>query len=214
MGDLSTLARLDLVPRLPKRDRTRRKLIDAGYEVLAERGAALTASDVVNAAEVSNGTFYNHFVDREDFLDTLARESLEALADVAAAHTEGQDPAWRFAVATTRLLNRVVDDPLWGRVILRLAESPRPTAAAVQRHLRSDLAEGRAQGRFAFGDDPVTLDLVTGTLMASIHRITRTGAGTEAVAPVVTRLLVALGLAPSEAEQLATSAARPAGPTA
>ena len=35
-------------PRPPKRERTRRKLIDAGLQVMAERGEALTASDVQN----------------------------------------------------------------------------------------------------------------------------------------------------------------------
>ena len=53
-----------------KRERTRRKLLDAGMHVIAERGEALTATDVVAAADVSNGTFYNHFIDRDDFISS------------------------------------------------------------------------------------------------------------------------------------------------
>ena len=116
-------------PRLPKRERTRRKLLDAGLRVLAARGDALTASDVVAEADVSNGTFYNHFLDREDFVRALARASLEAITTGSADDTDGADPAWRFAVASTRVLEAAVREPLWGRAVLRLTESPTPPHA-------------------------------------------------------------------------------------
>jgi AcrR family transcriptional regulator len=202
-----------------KRERTRRKLIDAGMHVMAERGEALTASDVVVAADVSNGTFYNHFVDRDDFIRALAHESLTALTNRSADDTEGADPAWRFAVASARVLDAGVRDPLWGRAVLRLGESPTPLHAAVQRHLRADLAEGHRTGRFTHGDDPVTVDLVSGTLMAALRRLVSRGwaAGTSHdsadgesadgfVIDVVARLLEAIGVAAPDARALATAA--------
>lgn len=197
-------------PRVPKRERTRRKLIAAGVRVLAERGDALTASDVVAEADVSNGTFYNHFVDREDFVRALASESLEVIAAVSAEETRGADPAWRFAVATTRVLDAAAREPLWGRAALRLAEHPTPPHAAVQEHLRFDLAEGHRAGRFSHGDDPVTVDLVTGTLMASVRRLVSHVDGADADRPsipdVVARLLEALGVHRDEAQSLARAA--------
>ncbi len=198
-------------PRLPKRDRTRRKLIDAGLQVIAERGEALTASDVVVAADVSNGTFYNHFLDRDDFIQTLARESLEVITKRSADDTDGADPAWRFAVATTRVLDAAIRQPLWGRAVLRLAECPTPLHAAVQHYLRADLAEGHRIGRFTYGDDPVTVDLVTGTLMASIRRLVSADAPPEdtsrdVIATVVARLLEAIGVEHPEAHSLAAEA--------
>jgi AcrR family transcriptional regulator len=190
----------------PKRERTRRQLLAAGRVVLAERGEALTATDVVQVAEVSNGTFYNHFTDRDDFLQALARDTLLAIADTSAAETEGADPAWRFALATARVLQAAVEDPMLGLVILRLSELPAAPLAEVQRHLRADLRDGHASGRFTHGADAVTLDLVGGTLMASLKRISTTKAGARAVAPVVARLLVALGLDGQEADDLARAA--------
>lgn len=195
-------------PRPPKRERTRRKLLDAGLHVLAERGDALTASDVVAAADVSNGTFYNHFLDRDDFVQHLARESLAAITSSSAEATEGADPAWRFAVASTRVLVAAVRQPLWGRAVLRLAEHPTPPHAAIQQHLRADLADGHRTGRFSHGDDAVTIDLVTGTLMSALRRLVARDGGVDdgAVPPVVTRLLEALGLDGHEARELATAA--------
>jgi AcrR family transcriptional regulator len=158
-------------PRPPKRERTRRRLLDAGLRVLADRGDAFTASDVVAAADVSNGTFYNHFLNRDDFIAALANDSLRAIADESADETEGTDPAWRFAVGSTRVLETARRQPLWGRAVLRLTEHRSPPHAAVQQQLRADLADGHRLGRFTHGDDPVTIDLVTGTLMASLRRL-------------------------------------------
>jgi AcrR family transcriptional regulator len=195
-------------PRLPKRERTRRRLLDAGVRVLAERGDALTASDVVAEADVSNGTFYNHFLDREDFIENLARESIAAIASGSAADTEGEDPAWRFAVASTRVLVVAVRQPLWGLAILRLAQRPNSPHDNIQQHLRADLAEGHRLGRFSHGDDPVTVDLVAGTLMASLRRLVSTNTNVDdvGVSAVVARLLEALGVENGEARSLAIAA--------
>ena len=192
---------------VPKRERTRRLLLDAGRRVLAERGEAFTATDVVLAAEVSNGTFYNYFEDRDAFLDEVVKDSLLGIADAAAGDTSGDDPAWRFAVASTRVLHAAVADPVWGRLLLRLSESPVSPLTEIDRHLRVDLADGLAAGRFAHGDDPVTLDLVGGTLMASIRRLCAGDADADLVPAVVARLLVALGLGRREAARLAARAA-------
>ena len=194
-----------------KRQRTRRKLLDAGLQVIAERGEALTASDVVLAADVSNGTFYNHFLDRDDFIQTLAHESLRAITDGSADDTEGADPAWRFAVATARVLDAAIRQPLWGRAVLRLSESPTPLHAAIQQHLRFDLSEGHRTGRFIYGADPVTIDLVSGTLMASIRRLVsadspRDEADEDTIPNVVARLLEAIGVECDESRSLATAA--------
>lgn len=196
-----------------KRERTRRKLIDAGMQVIADRGEALTASDVVMAADVSNGTFYNHFLDRDDFIQALAQESLETIAAGSADDTEGADPAWRFAVATSRVLDVAIRQPLWGRAALRLAECPTPLHAAVQQFLRVDLSEGHRVGRFTHGDDPITVDLVTGTVMATLRRLVSVDAppndtNPDAVPDVVARLLEAIGVDGDEARSLAVAAQR------
>jgi AcrR family transcriptional regulator len=198
-------------PRPSKRERTRRQLIDAGLRVIAERGEALTASDVVAAADVSNGTFYNHFLDRDDFIQTLAHESLKAITEGSSDDTEGADPAWRFAVATARVLDAAIRQPLWGRAVLRLTECPTPMHAAVQQHLRADLAEGHRIGRFTHGDDPITVDLVSGTVMASIRRLVSIDAplddtDRDAIPDVVARLLGAIGVDGDEARSLAAAA--------
>ena len=73
-----------------KKERTRRQLIAAGLRVLADKGQGLTVSDVVAEAEVSNGTFYNYFADREELLEELAFLSRGELVQDVALVTTGR----------------------------------------------------------------------------------------------------------------------------
>lgn len=189
-----------------KRERTRRQLLTAGLEVLAEKGDALTISDVAACAEVSNGTFYNYFSDRDELVDALAEHSLVTLAAQAAMATAEDDPAVRFAMATAQVLGRALADPTWGRAILRLVDHRRSSSGEMHRYLREDLASGFAAGRFAFGPDPVTLDLVTGLILMTMRRIVRGEAGQDDVSIVLERALQALGVEPLEAAQIAADA--------
>ena len=78
-----------------KRAKTRNQLISAALRVFGEKGEALTVSDVVAEAEVSNGTFYNYFVDRDQLFDVLAEHLVSILAVQAAVEIEAEDAALR-----------------------------------------------------------------------------------------------------------------------
>jgi AcrR family transcriptional regulator len=189
-----------------KRERTRNELIAAGVQVLAEKGEALTVSDVVARAQVSNGTFYNYFADRDELTDALAEHSLISLATAAAIQTTHQDPARRFAFASLRVLQRAIEDPTWGRAVLRLTESRRSFTHEIHRYLKEDLSSGFEQGRFEIGPDEITLDFVVGLMMMSIRRIVQGDAGPGHVELVVERALATLGVAKDEAALLVAEA--------
>jgi AcrR family transcriptional regulator len=189
-----------------KRERTHDQLIAAGLQVLADKGESLTISDVVARAQVSNGTFYNYFTDRNELIDALAEHSLISLAALAASETTDQDPARRFAVATGRVLKRAVEDPTWGQTVLRLTDHRWSFRHEIHRYLSEDLTAGLEQNRFAFGADEITLDLVVGLLTMSIRRIVRGDAGPGHVERVVERALMTLGVSKDEAEVLVAQA--------
>jgi len=188
-----------------KKERTRRQLIVAGLRILAEKGQGLTVSDVVAAAEVSNGTFYNYFTDRDALLEALAEHSTLTLA-AAAAREGGDDPARRFAAATTRVLLHARKDETWARVMLRLVSRP-GSGVDLSRYLREDLAEGFAQGRLNAGPDDSTLDQVTGLIVMTIRRIAEGNAAPDTPQRAVQCGLRALGLDDMESAELAAEAA-------
>jgi len=187
-----------------KREKTRRQLIEAGLRVLAEKGEALTVSDVVAEADVSNGTFYNYFVDRDELVDTLAQELVLTLAATAASEPIA-DPARRFAITSGRVLRRAAEDATWGRVALRLVQRP-GLHQNVDRYLREDLAEGLSQGRFDIGPEDAAVDLAMGLLVMTMWRIVEGTAQPDAAERAVERGLAALGVDAAEAAELAADA--------
>lgn len=186
-----------------KREKTRRQLVAAGLRVLAEHGEAFTVTDVVAEADVSNGTFYNYFPDREALLDALTEHLVSALAAQAAIETDSDDPAQRFATASARVLAKAAADPLWGRVVLRLESLDGETQLQATRYLREDLAQGHASGRFDVGSDDATVDLVGGTLHLAIRRLVDGRAAPDHEVNVLVRLLGALGVPTRECEAIA-----------
>lgn len=194
-----------------KRARTRLQLVDAGRRVLAEKGEALTVSDVVVEAGVSNGTFYNYFDDREQLFDALAGHLARELVDQADLEVDDDDPARRFAIITVRALSRAAADRTWGQLVLRLGTIAPGVGETPGRHLRNDLEQGRIRGRFAVGGDDATVDLVGGALTTAIRRIVTDGTTHTYVIDVIARLLCALGLDRDEASAVAADAVTEVG---
>jgi AcrR family transcriptional regulator len=65
---------------------TMAKLLDAGMQVLTERGYhAARVDDVVRHARVSHGTFYLYFSSKEDLIKALAGECAEEMKRLAAS---------------------------------------------------------------------------------------------------------------------------------
>ena len=188
-----------------KKERTRRHLVAAGLRVLGEKGQGLTVSDVVAEAEVSNGTFYNYFADRDELLEELAEDSVLSLA-AATANEAIDDPARRFAAATMRMLQRASEDETWARVMLRLVSRP-GSGVDMSRYLREDLEEGFALGRFDVGPDAATLDQIAGLIIMTIRRIVEGQATPDTPEQAVRRGLCALGVDDTESARLAIEAA-------
>ena len=187
-----------------KRARTRAQLVEAGLLVLATRGEAMTITDVVTEAGVSNGTFYNYFDDIDDLRVALAERVGVSIAEAAAAEPI-DDPAERFADATARLLVMAEVDPTWGRAFLQLSARP-GSAADMLHHARSDLDRGYHEGRFTIGAEPAALDQLTGMVMMTIRRIIDGRGDRSTPAAAVQRGLESLGVDRADAELLATAA--------
>jgi AcrR family transcriptional regulator len=83
----------------PRAQRTRQALIEAGFELLAERPIdAIAIDEVVARAGVAKGSFFNHFTDKPGFGNAIAeqvRRELESRVD--AANLGVTDPVMRIA---------------------------------------------------------------------------------------------------------------------
>lgn len=183
-----------------KRDRTREQLVAAEVALLADKGEDLTVSDVVAAAKVSNGTFYNYFADRDELIRALAERSLSEFTLNAGSAAATQDPALRVATTAMAVLTRARFDRTWAQILLRL------TGENVGQGLRAELEAGYAQKRFSAQPDDVTLDQFLGLISLSVRRFVHDDLPEDHAQKVVARGLMALGLTVDDAAAVAKEA--------
>jgi len=122
-----------------------RKLLEAGLAEFDERGfQAVRVDDVVRRAQISHGTFYLYFANKEDLFKALLRDALHDMGVLTGAfpvvtRNEGGRAALRQWVgkfsdtyaahaAVIRILSQaeLVGEDLWGdglKLLFRLAEA-------------------------------------------------------------------------------------------
>jgi AcrR family transcriptional regulator len=137
--------------RPPRAERTRTALISAGRRLFSERPVeAVTIDDIVQAAEVGKGSFYNHFADRDALLRAISGEIRAGVErTVARVNAEVGDPAQRMARAICTYLRYALDDPERAAVLARVYGGHLSAATPLNQGLVDDIATGLACGRFS-----------------------------------------------------------------
>ncbi|HEY5009148.1 MAG TPA: TetR/AcrR family transcriptional regulator [Caulobacteraceae bacterium] len=134
----------------PRAARTKAALMAAGRRLLSRRPIdAVTVDDIVQAAEVGKGSFYNHFTDREALgraIATQIRSSVESA--IARANAGVDDPARRLARAVCTYLRFALDEPEQAGVLVHIHSGHTSLNAPLNRGLVEDLEAGLASGRF------------------------------------------------------------------
>lgn len=145
-----------------RRARTRAALLQAGEALFSAQSVdAVSIDDIVLAADVAKGSFYNHFADKEALACAIAGAvRAEAEAEIDAANAGVIDPARRMARAQAVFIRFAVRNPERARAMVRLfASAPLPNAP-MNRGVRADVAAGLASGDFR------GLTVESGVLMA------------------------------------------------
>jgi AcrR family transcriptional regulator len=170
-----------------KRARTRAQIVEAGLVLLAERPPeALTVDAIVEAAGVAKGTFYYHFQSIEELVAGVGASLADTFDELLAPSRLGEpDPVERMSLAFTKFLEKAINEPLWGRLVVRSAQVP-AAIGGIREHLEADLAEAIAQGRLAIHDAQLAADIVIGIWL----QVTR-GSIERRAAPDLTRRALA-----------------------
>ena len=180
------MAKIDLARRAEigreKRARTRAQIVEAGLTLLAERPAeALTINAIVEAAGVAKGTFYYHFQSLEELVAAVGAKLADTIDQLLApSRLDEPDPIGRISFAFTELLNKALDDPIWARLMVRIAKAPVGLDLSVR--LKADLAQAIAQSRLVIQDVELAADIVIGIWLQVTH-----GALERRPAPDLTR---------------------------
>ena len=188
-----------------RRERTRRRLLDAATDLFGEQGVESTRiNEITERADVGFGSFYNHFESKEAIVEAVLDETVAAHAAALAQRTRDlDDPAEVVAVAHRHFVALASTDPHWAWLIVRLDASYNIVLAALGPFAERDLEAGIAAGRFTV-PDPATALIASGGALLSVMRAVLEGRlGPDAASPHAEGILRALGVAPPDAAEVA-----------
>jgi AcrR family transcriptional regulator len=204
-GPVSAASRESRLDR--RKARTRQALIDAAVRLIAEgRGDRASIQEITDEADVGFGSFYNHFVGKEQLFQVASEEVLERWGRmIDRASADVSDPAELFAVGL-RISGRLgwthpdIAGFLTG-VGLDALDIP---SGLAPRALR-DIEAGQAAGRFTVSDAEIALSAVAGGLLGLLRLCQRhpervQEATVDQLAEAILRLL---GIPGPEAARLA-----------
>jgi AcrR family transcriptional regulator len=195
----------------PRRDRTREALLRAGRALFAERDVdGVSIDEIVEAAEVAKGSFYNHFADKEVFareIAAAARREVEARVNEINAKIE--DPALAVARALCVFVRFAMEHRDSARTLWRLNTGATIVDAPINRGLVDVVRQGIERGDFKAVDVETGVLLVMGIIVVTIRHLfeERIRIEPRAIAGhMAAGLLRALGVAAGRAARLAGEA--------
>lgn len=194
-----------------RRERTRARLVESALAVFAEKGVgASVIQEVIAAADVSQGTFYNYFRTNDDLLIAVAEQlSNEVLATIEEEVNKHEDPAARIAMGVRLYLYKARAFPLFARFIVSTGLHLASPHNLIYEYVPPHLEAGFASGRFHRIPMEVALDLISGQALLAIARLASGEAAEDYPELVAATLLRAFGLPQHEADKIAFTPLEP-----
>lgn len=187
-----------------KRDRTRDDILVSTQILLKKYNVSdLKIRQITELAGLVHSSFYNYYSDVDELISDLGSllgaTHMSAMAKVA---SESDGPAIRFARITRQTLRIVLQEPFFGRLMFDCLPIDR-LVAELRLSLTRDIQEGASLGIFEVSDMDVAVSLTSGAIMGLALDLHRGLLPSSKIDDATLRLLVGLGLNPSEAAGLA-----------
>jgi AcrR family transcriptional regulator len=190
-----------------RRQATRRKLTDAAGALIAEKGVAgLRIQELTGRADVALGSFYNHFASKEELVEAVVTDTIDARAQAIVADLAAiTDPARAVSFATRRVIRIAYEDPDLAWLFVNLDRADVLFEAMVLRAALRTLDDGVAAGRFDVPDTHMALTVMVGGALALMRGILDGRYGEDADTVFAEAQLRALGLPRRSARSIATA---------
>ncbi len=182
-----------------RREDTRRRLVKATYEIIAERGFdSLVIQDITQRADVGYGSFYNHFASKEAIVSAAIDaahlrtkhmyESLDGLTE---------DRVEAFATDLRMWFHVSTADPLWGWFMIRTVLSAKDFRSGVADLLRRAIHAGLEDGSFSYGDAEMAHEVIAGLLLLGTLKLVSAEVSEDYADKIVATALRTLGVSES-----------------
>jgi AcrR family transcriptional regulator len=201
-------------PQEPRRLKTRAALLRAGADLLAGRPIdAIPVNDIVEAAGVAKGSFFNHFRDKDAFAAAIAADIRREVEErVGAANAQVGDAAARMARANCVFVQFALAEPTRAKIMVRGLEWATAADHALNQGLRGDIAAGVGSGRFAeraAGSGALyIIGLCTMMMATVVHERLTPQPARRLASDMLLLALTGLGVGEGEARSIIASATR------
>lgn len=187
-----------------RRARMRKRLLESAMIVFAQKGVgASVIPDVVAAAEVSQGSFYNYFRTNEDLLTAVSEElSNEMVLLIETAVGGIEDPALRVATGLRSYLHLARSYRIVARFLSSAGLHLAGKKSAVYEYLPPDIKEGQKRGDFDDTPLDIALDLIRGAGLVALHRMANARTPRDYPEKIVQAILRSLGVSVATAANL------------
>jgi AcrR family transcriptional regulator len=182
-----------------RRARMRRALVEAALLVFAEKGVdASVIDDVISAASVARGTFYNYFRTNAELL-VAANEELgnELVRQIEESVVSLPTPAARLATGIRLYFDVARRFPLLAHFLAQVGPQAAGPSNLLYTYLPVHLAEGMKCGEFVAMPILAALDIIVGSGILAVSRISTGNADDEYLHACLLGLMRSLGY-PSE----------------
>jgi AcrR family transcriptional regulator len=197
-----------------RRARTRERLLDGAEAVIAQKGVeAASIDELVRAAGVSRGTFYNYFPTTTDLLHALNIRVAAGLSEkLRGLARRPADPVVRMAASLHLILAAYLADPVRGWVALQISTSRAPRTRVFEQMFEALYKEGVREGCFRDVDMAAALTVCFGAIRMA-QRDVMSGAAPATSVQVVALVLAAFGVPYEDAERISRDEAAAARAT-
>lgn len=188
-----------------RRARMRRKLVESALLVFAEKGVdASVIDDVIAAAGVSRGTFYNYFRTNAELLAAANEELGNEIVHLIETHVHAiPSPAARLLTGLRLYLDVARRFPLFARFVARVGEAQALSPDnLIYKYLPIHLAEGIKARELTDAPVLVMVDLIVGAGLVAVARLSAGLADEAYLRAVLLTLMRGLGLPSDRAESL------------
>ena len=188
-----------------RRERMRRRLFGSALQLVAKQGPAATSIDqVIQAAEVSRGTFYKYFGSPDALFDELSLELANEMIRMADPQVVRiKDPAQRVATGIHLIIQMAISSKEVAGFLVRLGWPDFSNRKVLLEFVQRDLEEGMRQGRFVQMPVSLAVNIVSMTVIGTVHLMLAPRPPRDLAAQAVASALRALGVSQKEAARLA-----------
>jgi AcrR family transcriptional regulator len=187
-----------------RRERMRKRLIESALIVFAQKGVgASVIPEVVAAAEVSQGSFYNYFRTNDDLLTAVSEELSNEMLQLIESVVGGiADPGVRVATALRCYLQLARGCRMVARFLAGAGMRVGGEHSMVYDVLPPDLEEGARLGQFDPAALTVAVDVIKGAVLVAMHRMAQGRIAKDYPEQMVQAMLRSLGVSTADAVRL------------